>query len=1174
MSEAIKRLLGELNDNQQIAARSDGHVIVTAGAGTGKTRVLTARVLMALSPERLADHGTDPQAIHRLVSSLLVVTFTRKATAEMRERIISTLHRFREETQGEERKHWQRVLQNVDSLEISTIDSMTHRIMARLDGGAGTISSIRERLEDERLEEDVYSLIVETYQGFQDPGYVEELRRAGVESPEGFTDGLRQVLRWIPSDAISDIVKKLYKSPRSSFSVNAPPESLHELYRMVLMRALETVVNPVKRLVDVHYEGLRKVIDYYIDGGSSSSERTKAKRTDYSEALQYLHSHTCDEIVADIVQDGKAAGYIASLNKMGSAFRKAGKKGELSSKWVEAIRSAGWDPYSLTPFEVYGEYWNPTIWKEREFESFRAQFPDMFASDEQFVAFRYMVGEGSLLARPDMVHTVVSVVYSLLRLFHHRRMKQREEEGIIQQDEMVRHLFSRLEADPGLSERLYPNLTDILVDEFQDTNTVQWRVIMALARGRNGHSRARIFVVGDVKQAIYGFRGGEVQVFSVAAEDLAQDPMSLERVFLDVNYRSRPGIISLGNRLAQSMGYGDAQARYPGGGDGFPGIVHWSQVNVKSFYEHAGNVFTRRSDKFIEVLESSPDAKERLERMLGSWDEVLRTLQWFDRRLKELKFSVSNKTGISVVEGLVAEYLDAIRRDDRARLEELAGPRIVETPVYDVLRSAWKQGRPVVGILYKTRKRNYRAMKEELAARDVPFVAIGEQDLFSMPHIVISVLVLGLLVKPYSRTWLAAVLMSPLVGLSLREFTAISAAYLKYVSSHEQKKYTDRVHLLDAFVLSGDGADPEWWQVAGLSDTMTERLRAFARLMGSLRDLMQRRHPSYVLAVYMADPLVWSGVWDVPESQMRADLGLLMGMLSQETSVSWEKLILSLVSMVEQTPSERRADVPYYESAPVQIFTEHGSKGLEFPLVILPSMDSGMKSGRGYADRAWCMSVSPFALHPDILDRAFGLGSSWGPVDPPEIIWGRMLIPRGETGSLQKGMTSDMIYLRYLHEQYEMDEQIRLMYVAATRARDVLWLLGVSGATKRKNRSGEESRIVELSKRLGFDISSEDAASPASSSRVIGRPEDFSQWKSRVIAELSQKKNAGMTDRAMIPRMKAILEVIAGLAEEPLMYSKMDGFFEMEFPQGYDGPQAPVFSLEDISFTTEEKDGT
>lgn len=110
----------------------------------------------------------------------------------------------------------------------------------------------------------------------------------------------------------------------------------------------------------------------------------------------------------------------------------------------------------------------------------------------------------------------------------------------------------------GVSEsfcRMGSRLTHILVDEFQDTSVAQWLalrplVLEALSRGGS------LSIVGDVKQAIYGWRGGEAALFDLVPRDpdlrrLAPEP---EQGSLDRNWRSREAIVTWNNAVFSRLG--------------------------------------------------------------------------------------------------------------------------------------------------------------------------------------------------------------------------------------------------------------------------------------------------------------------------------------------------------------------------------------------------------------------------------------------------------------------------------------------------------------------------------------------------------------------------------------------------------------------------------------------
>lgn len=107
----------------------------------------------------------------------------------------------------------------------------------------------------------------------------------------------------------------------------------------------------------------------------------------------------------------------------------------------------------------------------------------------------------------------------------------------------IEYLVSLGLENPADRERIQKNFNYFIVDEFQDTSDIQFRIIQNLIN----HDYRRLFCVGDAKQAIYGFRGGELSVFQ-NCEELVPNVRTLAN-----NYRSLPEIIEFNNSLFRTI---------------------------------------------------------------------------------------------------------------------------------------------------------------------------------------------------------------------------------------------------------------------------------------------------------------------------------------------------------------------------------------------------------------------------------------------------------------------------------------------------------------------------------------------------------------------------------------------------------------------------------------------
>jgi len=139
--------------------------------------------------------------------------------------------------------------------------------------------------------------------------------------------------------------------------------------------------------------------------------------------------------------------------------------------------------------------------------------------------------------------------------------------GAVDFDDLIRWAETLL-LTPGMGDWVRYKLdqaTDhILVDEAQDTNARQWNIVIALAgeyfAGEGASARHRtIFTVGDYKQAIFGFQGTDPSSFDVAREWFSRAASGIDRDFLnlsmDRSFRSSPPILTLVDRVIADLGH-------------------------------------------------------------------------------------------------------------------------------------------------------------------------------------------------------------------------------------------------------------------------------------------------------------------------------------------------------------------------------------------------------------------------------------------------------------------------------------------------------------------------------------------------------------------------------------------------------------------------------------------
>jgi ATP-dependent exoDNAse (exonuclease V) beta subunit len=110
----------------------------------------------------------------------------------------------------------------------------------------------------------------------------------------------------------------------------------------------------------------------------------------------------------------------------------------------------------------------------------------------------------------------------------------------------------------SLAHRMDARTDHLLLDEFQDTSIPQWKILRPFAKETASKTSSSFFCVGDVKQAIYAWRGGVAEIFDTIQNEFANTvPESL-----DASFRSSPVIIETVNKLFETIASNDALVKY------------------------------------------------------------------------------------------------------------------------------------------------------------------------------------------------------------------------------------------------------------------------------------------------------------------------------------------------------------------------------------------------------------------------------------------------------------------------------------------------------------------------------------------------------------------------------------------------------------------------------------
>ncbi|WP_159016884.1 UvrD-helicase domain-containing protein [Cognatiluteimonas profundi] len=448
-----------------------------------------------------------------------------------------------------------------------------------------------------------------------------------------------------------------------------------------------------------------------------------------------------------------------------------------------------------------------------------------------------------------------------------------------------------------------------LVDEFQDTDARQWTIFRTLF-GSGG-----LVLVGDPKQAIYRFRGGDVHTY-LGARASADAVASL-----DQNFRSRPLVLRVVEALfaqsaADAMGAGIAfQPVRPGGRARDDDLQH-DGVAAPAIEVHV-----------------VPPAIDRRSGKPKDWNR-----------------DESVAIAASLCADAIRERLQAARDGDLLRRDG------------DATRALEPRD---CAVLVRTH-REAEAMRRALSRRGVPAVAGGRISLFETDEATTLLTLLLALRNAGDDRRLRAALATRLLG---QDAAAIAA-------------------------LDADG----------------DALRDWQQRFQDWRARWERHGPQALLSEVVAANA--ARLLSEPDGERRVANLMQLAELMQEAgarSLGTQGQLDALRAAIADADADDEAQQPRLESdaGRVQILTLHKSKGLEFPLVFLPFCGIGRRS----------VEPGTWAMYPTDAGRV----RQWKTVD-------------AHAGAPSWGEASA------LHVVEEQAEDMRLLYVGLTRARDALWL--------------------------------------------------------------------------------------------------------------------------------------
>ncbi len=489
----------EFTEQQQKALDLKRHIIVTAGAGSGKTTVLVERYVRIL-----LEKGDPP-------SRILAITFTEKAATEMKNRVVARLQQevARNTPYSRRAFEW---LAATPEMRISTIHAFCHGILRQFASAHGL-----------------------------DPEFelADELQ----------LQSLRQ-----------EVLDRFFNQPQLPF-----PDPIHS--RVVLAIHYFTIQN-LPQLLDTVYKRRLQLMPFLIDL-TQHSPSTLIKKWDAIKA-NAIHAFVNALLKLPLIQFLKSASVPGNDSKSRQQVRAI----------IDVLKNHSQIDAS-TFFDLFSQWFTRTATLQKRIKSVLETLPGMapewIADLEGFLqlwAIHFPLQfDDTNKAALDKLATVQIGIAHLLKTLLDQIASEKERLQILDFDDLLINTHKLLQENPTIRQTLQEQYRWILIDEFQDTDPIQGKIVHLLHQPVAPHiPPPNLFLVGDPQQSIYGFRNADVRIFSqfqthieqqnhtpapfqsISGEPLQATPMEKRgRIHLPHNFRSQPELVTFFNRIFEPI---------------------------------------------------------------------------------------------------------------------------------------------------------------------------------------------------------------------------------------------------------------------------------------------------------------------------------------------------------------------------------------------------------------------------------------------------------------------------------------------------------------------------------------------------------------------------------------------------------------------------------------------
>lgn len=471
-------------------------IVYKASAGSGKTFTLAIEYIKLLI--------TNPMCYR----SILAVTFTNKATEEMKNRILSQLYGIWKQL-DDSKDYIDVICEQLDAspnfvsrqagialhlllhhysyFRVETIDAFFQSVLRNLARELDLTANLRIELNDTQVEEIAVDKMIED---------LSETSQVLTWIMKYINDSIQDDKSWNVIGQIKSfgrtIFKDYYKEAAQKLNEKIGQPKFFEEFTQRLRTNRNEAIDRMKEIAETFFDTLNEeglsITDIPYGTSGIAGIFIKIRKGIFDES-----------IVGKRVTDGLTD----------------------SSKWSKKT-----SPHRLQLISLAEERFIPLL---------------RFAIDERPIQWKKYKSADLTLRHLDQLRLLGSIEKKV------RELNEQSNRFLLSDTQQILHALISENDSPFIFEKIGTQLEHVLIDEFQDTSTIQWTNFKVLLQECMSHENAENLIVGDVKQSIYRWRSGDWRMLNNIENEFPYPEQQLDVKSLETNYRSSRNIVDFNN---------------------------------------------------------------------------------------------------------------------------------------------------------------------------------------------------------------------------------------------------------------------------------------------------------------------------------------------------------------------------------------------------------------------------------------------------------------------------------------------------------------------------------------------------------------------------------------------------------------------------------------------------